>query len=71
MAGCSNTGYRVISRANALLLPSSYRHAAHVMLHSPFRGDRMLFNYYPPRHAVMVGVKKCGFCNIKLRICNE
>jgi hypothetical protein len=54
MAGCSNAGYRVISRANALLLPHSYRHAAHVMLHSPCREDKKLFGYYPARHAVMV-----------------
>ena len=46
----------MISRANALLLPNSYRHAAHVMLHSPCRDDRMLFNYYPPRHAVLVSI---------------
>jgi hypothetical protein len=61
MAGCSNAGYRVISRANALLLPSSYRHAAHVMLHSPCTDDRKLFGYYSPRHAVTVSMP--GICN--------
>lgn len=54
MAGCSNAGYRVITRTKALSLPSSYKHAAHVMFHSPFKDDRKLFNYYAPRHAVMV-----------------
>lgn len=56
MAGCSNASYRVINRANALLLPNSYRHAAHVMLHSPCHDGRKLFDYYHPRHAVLVSM---------------
>ena len=54
MAVYSNLGYRLINRANAMSLPNSYQHAAHVMLHSPCADDKKLFGYYSPRHAVMV-----------------
>lgn len=53
----SQTGYRVISRTNALSL-HGYRHAAHVMLHSSLKDtEKKLFNYYLPQHAVMVSVE--------------
>ena len=60
MAVYSNAGYRVISRANALILPNSYRHAAHVMLHSPCGKDKKLFGYYPVHHAVMLQLRFDG-----------
>ena len=66
MAGYSNAGYRVISRANALILPNSYRHAAHVMFHSPCGKDTKLFGYYPVRHAVMVSVDFRRFSSMYL-----
>ena len=69
----------MISRANALLLPNSYRHAAHVMLHSPCRDDRLLFNYYRPRHAVLVSIiiidksyhQSGHACNYNKQLLNE
>ncbi|XP_028401999.1 U8 snoRNA-decapping enzyme-like [Dendronephthya gigantea] len=60
MAGCSNAGYRLINRTNALLLPNSYRHAAHVMLHSPCQDGRKLFGHYHPRHAVLLQLRFDG-----------
>ncbi|KAK3724960.1 hypothetical protein QZH41_017170 [Actinostola sp. cb2023] len=50
---------RVISRANALAL-QGYRHACHVMLHTPIPEEVKLFGYYPIQHSALMQVRFDG-----------